>query len=106
MSVRISPARATRRKTTLAEFPLLTETLTPHKMFRRALLLDHDIGPSPAVRTSLRAVAANPVPMAAWGLTVAALLVLGSLPLFIGLAVTMPLLGNGTWHLYRKTVAW
>jgi uncharacterized membrane protein len=70
------------------------------------LLLDHDIGPGPAVRTSLRAVAANPVPMAAWGLTVAALLVLGSLPLFIGLAVTMPLLGHGTWHLYRKTVAW
>lgn len=43
--------RATRLRTTLADFPMLTETLTPHKMFRRALLLDHDIrfpeGPAP-----------------------------------------------------------
>jgi hypothetical protein len=27
------------------------------------------------------------------------------LPLFIGLAVTLPLLGHATWHLYRKAVA-
>ncbi len=44
--------RATRRRTTLAEFPMLTETLTPHKMFRRTLLLEHDIrfpeGPAPS----------------------------------------------------------
>lgn len=69
------------------------------------LLLDRDVGPAVAVRTSLRAVAANPVPMAVWGLTVAVLLAAGSLPLFIGLAVVMPLLGHGTWHLYRKVVA-
>jgi len=69
------------------------------------LLLDRDVGPGVALRTSLRAVAANPVPMAAWGLTVAVLLFLGCLPLFIGLAVVMPVLGHGTWHLYRKVVA-
>ena len=68
------------------------------------LLLDRDIGPGPAVRTSLRAVAANPGPMAAWGLIVAASLLLGSVPIFVGLAVVMPLLGHGTWHLYRKVV--
>jgi uncharacterized membrane protein len=55
--------------------------------------------------TSLRAVAKNPVPMAAWGLIVAVLLVLGSLPLFLGLAVVIPLLGHATWHLYRKVIA-
>ena len=69
------------------------------------LLLDRDVGPGPAVRTSLRAVAANPGPMAVWGLIVAASLLLGSLPLFVGLAVAMPVLGHGTWHLYRKAVA-
>ncbi len=69
------------------------------------LLLDRDVGSGVAVRTSLRAVAANPVPMAAWGLVVAVLLLLGSLPLFVGLAVAMPVLGHGTWHLYRKVVA-
>ena len=46
----------------------------------------------------------NPLTIAAWGLIVAALLVLGSLPLFLGLAVVMPLLGHASWHLYRKAV--
>jgi uncharacterized membrane protein len=60
---------------------------------------------SRAVATSLRAVAANPVPMAGWGVTVAALLVLGSIPLFVGLVVVFPVLGHATWHLYRRVVA-
>jgi uncharacterized membrane protein len=42
--------------------------------------------------------------MAAWGLVVAVGLVIGSLPLFFGLAVVMPVLGHATWHLYRKVV--
>ena len=57
-----------------------------------------------AVQTSFRAVAANPVTMAGWGLIVAAALVLGSLPVFLGLAVVMPVLGHATWRLYRKVV--
>lgn len=32
------------------------------------------------------------------------LLVIGSIPLFAGLAVVMPVLGHATWHLYRKVV--
>jgi hypothetical protein len=35
---------------------------------------------------------------------IAGLLLLGSLPLFIGLAVVIPVLGHATWHLYRKIV--
>jgi uncharacterized membrane protein len=69
------------------------------------LLLDRDIGVALAIRTSLRAVAANPGPMAAWGLIVAAGLAIGSVPLFVGLIVVMPVLGHATWHLYRKVVA-
>ena len=69
------------------------------------LLLDRDVGLVGAVTTSLRAVAANPLPMALWGLIVAAGLVLGSLPVFLGLIVVMPVLGHATWHLYRKTIA-
>jgi uncharacterized membrane protein len=69
------------------------------------LLLDRKVSPIVAILTSLRSVAANPVPMAAWGLVVAALLVIGSLPLFIGLAIVVPILGHATWHLYRKVVA-
>ncbi|WP_291842158.1 DUF2189 domain-containing protein [Bradyrhizobium sp.] len=68
------------------------------------LMLDRHAGAGDAMVTSLRAVARNPVPMAAWGLIVAALLVAGSLPFFLGLAVVLPLLGHATWHLYRLTL--
>jgi len=68
------------------------------------LLVDRDVGAAVAITTSVRAVAANPGVMAAWGFIVAALLLLGSLPAFMGLAVVMPVLGHATWHLYRKTV--
>lgn len=68
------------------------------------LLLDRDIGLGTAIRTSMRAVERNPKTMAAWGVLVAAGLILGSIPLFIGLIVVMPVLGHATWHLYRKIV--
>ncbi len=69
------------------------------------MLVDRNVSAATAVRTSVRAVIASPLPMAAWGLLVAAALVLGSLPLFFGLAVVFPVLGHATWHLYRKTVS-
>jgi uncharacterized membrane protein len=68
------------------------------------LLLDHEVGLDTAVRTSIRAVVKNPKAMAAWGLIVAAGLLIGSLSLFVGLAVVLPVLGHATWHLYRKLV--
>jgi uncharacterized membrane protein len=68
------------------------------------LLLDRDVGLVVAISTSFRAVAENPVPMAAWGIIVAGALVLGSIPLLLGLIVVMPVLGHATWHLYRKVV--
>ncbi len=68
------------------------------------LLLDRDVPAAVAMRTSVRAVAANPGPMALWGLTVGTMLFLGSIPFFVGLAVVLPLLGHATWHLYRKVV--
>ena len=68
------------------------------------LLLDRDVGAAVALLTSIRVVVANPVTMALWGLIVAALLVAGSLPFFLGLTVVMPVLGHATWHLYRRAV--
>ena len=68
------------------------------------LMLDRHAGAADAMVTSLRAVAQNPVPMAVWGLIVAVLLVAGTLPFFLGLAVVIPLLGHATWHLYRETI--
>jgi uncharacterized membrane protein len=68
------------------------------------MLVDRDVGVVTAVQTSFRAVAANPVTMAAWGLIVAGVLLIGTLPVLIGLAVVLPVLGHSTWHLYRKLV--
>jgi uncharacterized membrane protein len=68
------------------------------------LLLDRDVGAAVALLTSIRVVAKNPMAMALWGFIVAALLVIGSIPLFLGLTVVMPVLGHATWHLYRKAV--
>ena len=62
------------------------------------------LGVATAILTSVRAVLANPVTMAVWGLIVAVLLFVGSLPAFIGLAVVVPILGHATWHLYRRVV--
>jgi uncharacterized membrane protein len=68
------------------------------------LLLDREVGAAVAIETSVRAVLANPLIMTIWGLIVAVALLIGSLPLLLGLAVVMPVLGHATWHLYRKVV--
>jgi uncharacterized membrane protein len=69
------------------------------------LVLDRDVSAPAAIVTSVRAVLANPVTMLAWALFVVAALILGSLPLLLGLVIVLPVLGHATWHLYRKVVA-
>jgi uncharacterized membrane protein len=68
------------------------------------LLLDREVGVGTAIQTSVRAVLQNPLPMAAWGLIIAGGLVIGTIPLLVGLAIVLPILGHATWHLYRKVV--
>ncbi len=68
------------------------------------LLLDRDVSLPVAVMTSVQVARENPVVIAAWGLIVAGLLALGTLPALLGLMVVLPLLGHATWHLYRAAV--
>jgi uncharacterized membrane protein len=68
------------------------------------LLLDRDLGAAAAVGASVKVVLENPVTMALWGLTVTGLLFLGSIPLFLGLVIVMPVLGHATWHMYRRAI--
>jgi uncharacterized membrane protein len=68
------------------------------------LLLDRDVKMETAIWASIQAVMANPLPMAVWGLIVAAALVIGSVPCLLGLVIVMPVLGHATWHLYRRVV--
>jgi uncharacterized membrane protein len=68
------------------------------------MLVDNNVSAADAVRTSIRATRENPGAMLRWGIIVAALLIAGSIPLFIGLAVVLPWLGYATWHLYTRLV--
>ena len=70
------------------------------------LLLDREAGPWSAMQTSIRAVIANPMVLGVWGLCVAAILLVGAIPLFFGLAIVLPVIGHASWHLYKKVVHW
>lgn len=69
------------------------------------LLIDRPVGVPVAVATSLAVARRSPGATALWGLIVAGALLLGTLPLFAGLIVVLPVLGHATWHLYRRAVA-
>jgi uncharacterized membrane protein len=68
------------------------------------MMVDCTMSARDAIDTSFRAFKANFRLMIRWGFTIAFLLVLGSIPLFIGLAVVLPMLGYATWHLYTRLV--
>ena len=69
------------------------------------LLLDRDVDFITAMITSVRAVVTSPGPMIGWAAVVVVLLIVSALPFFLGLLVTLPVLGHTTWHLYRRVVA-
>lgn len=58
-----------------------------------------------AIVTSMRAIKHNPGPMLLWAVIIAAFTGLGLATLFIGLIVTVPLIGHATWHAYKDLVA-
>lgn len=68
------------------------------------MLVDCEVDASTAIATSVAAFKANTGLIMRWGLIVAALLAIGSIPLFIGLAAVLPWLGYATWHLYTRLV--
>ncbi|HEY0852538.1 MAG TPA: DUF2189 domain-containing protein [Bradyrhizobium sp.] len=69
------------------------------------LLLDRDVDFVTAMVTSVRAVVTSPIPMIGWAAVIVVLLIVSSIPYFLGLLVTLPVLGHATWHLYRRIVA-
>jgi uncharacterized membrane protein len=68
------------------------------------MLVDCNLSAAEAVSASWRAAHANKPEMVRWGLIVFALLVAGSIPLFVGLAFVLPWLGYSTWHLYTRLI--
>lgn len=82
-------------------FAIVTITLS---LASFPMVVDKPVDAWSAMATSIRAVRANPVTTASWGLRVVALLAVGCIPAFIGLAVVLPVLGYATWHLYTRLV--
>jgi len=69
------------------------------------LLLDREIDFISAMIHSFQTVMANLLPMLAWALVIAVLMLLAMLPFFLGLFVVLPVLGHATWHLYRRAMS-
>jgi uncharacterized membrane protein len=69
------------------------------------MVVDKPVDAATAIHTSIAAARANPGATAGWGLRVVALLVLGTIPFAVGLAIVLPWLGYSTWHLYTRVVA-
>lgn len=68
------------------------------------LLMERELDIVTAMITSFKAVLANPPVMLGWGVVVTLAVILGSLPVFLGLLVVLPVLGHATWHLYKRAV--
>jgi len=57
-----------------------------------------------AMITSFRAVKKNPLVMFTWAFAIVALIGLGLAFAFVGVAITLPIVGHASWHAYRELV--
>lgn len=69
------------------------------------MLLDRNCDALTAIRTSLLAVSHNLPAMAVWGALITAMTLLGLWTFYLGLIVTMPIVGHASWHAYRAIVS-
>ncbi|PIE09926.1 MAG: hypothetical protein CSA72_09900 [Rhodobacterales bacterium] len=68
------------------------------------LLLDKEIDFITAMIKSIEVVKRNPVVMMSWAAFVAVVTIISLIPWFLGLIVTLPVLGHATWHIYRRAL--
>jgi len=68
------------------------------------LLLDRDVGVLRAMITSIAAVAKNWRVLIGWGALIVLFTGAGLVTFYVGLAVTLPLIGHASWHAYRDLV--
>lgn len=68
------------------------------------MLLDRNVDVITAVVTSLTAVRLNPGPMLLWAALIVVFTGVGLATFFLGLAITVPLIGHATWYAYRDLV--
>ena len=73
-------------------------------VFSIPMMLDRKVDFITAVLTSITAVKANPAPMALWAGLIVIFTGIGLVTFYLGLAVTLPLIGHASWHAYKDLV--
>lgn len=68
------------------------------------LMLDRHASAWTAAITSLRTCARNPIPMLLWAFCIVVLIGFGLATNFLGLILTMPVVGHASWHVYRDII--
>lgn len=68
------------------------------------MLLHRKVDVITAITTSLRVVMKNPLAMFIWAILIVALISAGMMLAFIGLSITLPIIGHASWHAYRELV--
>lgn len=68
------------------------------------MLLHRKVDVITAITTSLRVVIKNPLAMLIWAILIVILINIGMLLAFIGLTITLPIIGHASWHAYRELV--
>ncbi|SLN21792.1 hypothetical protein PSA7680_00829 [Pseudoruegeria aquimaris] len=68
------------------------------------MLMDREIDFISAMLVSVQVVKENPVVMLGWAAVISVAMLISMIPAFLGLIVTLPVLGHTTWHLYRRAV--
>ena len=69
------------------------------------LLLERDAGVLRAIITSVAAVMKNWRVLIGWAALIVLFTAAGLVTFYIGLAVTLPLIGHASWHAYRDLVS-
>jgi uncharacterized membrane protein len=68
------------------------------------MLIDREVGAITAIATSVTAVRANYRVMALWAALIVGFTAAGFVFIYIGLAVTLPLIAHASWHCYKDLV--
>lgn len=68
------------------------------------MIIDRDVSPVHAMAVSARAVTQNWKVMIGWAAMIALLIGVGMATFYIGLAITLPLVGHATWHCYKAII--
>lgn len=68
------------------------------------LMLDRNASAWTAAITSLRTCVRNPITMSLWAFCIVVLVGFGLVTNFLGLILTMPVVGHASWHVYRNLI--